>query len=227
MNGVFNMKKYPFDSFPLIIGFSGKKHSGKDTCAKVIADEVFEMTSGLLDTRTYAYAGPMKRLCMQFFGLTHEQCYGTDERKNSLTALWWKDFPVPSCITEENKHRQMTAREVLQFFGTEIIRKLDTNAHVNALMWDIEHQNPRIGLIVDVRFPNEVSAIQKRGGKVIRLTRCLYPNDKHASETSLDPENFDWGKFDYILDNRELSVSEQQVTLLALAKKWNITGETI
>ena len=59
-------------------------------------------------------------------------------------------------------------------------------------------------IITDVRFPNEVEAIEKRGGFVIRVNRkwnpcycghttvceCL-PMDEHESETALDDHSFE------------------------------------
>ena len=214
---------------PFIIGFSGKKSSGKNTCADVLIERL--LNTYLTDcpsqqiVKSYSFADPMKRMCRKFFGLTMEQCYGTNDQKNSPTIVHWADFPVSGIMTEEQSQRHMTAREVLQYFGTEVIRRMEPDAHVRALMSDIEEDNPRFALNTDARFPNEVSAIQERGGKVIRLTRCIYPDDKHDSETALDPENYDWNNFDYVLDNQNLNLSEQGVLLINLATKWGILHE--
>lgn len=213
---------------PFIIGFSGRKQSGKNTCAEFLTSYVQKKNptlytqSGSRLIKTYAFADPMKRVCMQYFGLSYEQCYGTNEEKNSPTLVKWRDFPVTEVA--EGRGGYMTAREVLQFFGTEVIRKMLNNAHVNALMWDIAQDSPLVALVTDVRFINEVEAVQNTGGKVIRLTRVRFMEDKHESETALDPENFDWTKFDNILDNRELTVWEQEVILETLAKKWGLVS---
>lgn len=53
-------------------------------------------------------------------------------------------------------------------------------------------------IIPDVRFPNEVEAIKKRGGIVIRVNRSGFEdNDIHPSEIALD--NYQY--FDYIINN--------------------------
>jgi hypothetical protein len=52
-------------------------------------------------------------------------------------------------------------------------------------------------IVTDVRFPNEATALQKVGGKIIRINRpAVNPINAHSSETSLD----DW-EFDYTIDN--------------------------
>lgn len=214
---------------PFIIGFSGRKSSGKNTCADQLTERIIDAQLADCSLRPeqivkcYSYADPMKRMCRKFFGLTMEQCYGTNDQKNSPTMVHWRNFPVPGLMTEEQSSRYMTAREVLQYFGTEILRKMENSAHVRALMSDIDEDFPLFAFVTDVRFPNEVTAIQQRGdGRVIRLTRCIFPSDTHESETSLDPQNYDWNNFDYILDNREMTLWEQNLLLNTLAQKWGI-----
>ena len=68
--------------------------------------------------------------------------------------------------------------------------------------------NPNKWLITDVRFPNEVEAIQERDGKIIRINRINHKQyveyngqmvvayDVHPSETALD--NYDG--FDYVIE---------------------------
>ena len=123
----------------LILGFSGKKQSGKTTCANFlysiplslsnkekiehvvitekgtikvkktnstqdidvdpikyynnishidedIARIINELSSYI---KIYSFADPLKKdICMDMFGLTYEQCYGTDEEKNKLKTGW-------------------------------------------------------------------------------------------------------------------------------------------
>ena len=213
---------------PFIIGFSGRKSSGKNTCADQLTERILDAQnansylSPKQIVKSYSFADPMKRMCRKFFGLTMEQCYGTNDDKNSPTMIHWRNFPVPGIMTEEQGQRHMTAREVLQFFGTEVIRRMEPDAHVRALMSDIDEDFPLFAFATDARFPNEVSAIQATGGKVIRLTRCIYPDDNHESETSLDPENYDWSNFDYILDNKDMTLWEQSLLLNTIAQKWGI-----
>ena len=166
--------------------------------------------------KQYSFADLLKQeVCMKILGLTNAQCYGSDADKNSITHLHWADMP------ESGKSGLMTAREVMQYVGTNIFRKMYDNVWVDALMRRIKDEDAHCALITDVRFPNEVEGVQKAGGKVIRLTRNPFPEDNHPSETALDKENFDWTKFDKILDNVG-SIEEQNKLVYRALKEWNM-----
>lgn len=230
----------------MIIGFSGKKQSGKSTSGNFlvsivmanlgIAENISLNPDGLivvsdlfgdrlyqgvfdasiarsndfmiqkaLDTlsphiKLYSFADVLKQdICMNVLGLTRDQCYGSDEAKNSYTGMLWEDRP-------------MTPRDIMQFIGTDIFRKLQPNIWVDATMRKIQSDNSKIAVITDCRFPNEVSAIQNNQGKVVRLSRAPFESD-HISETILDSDHFDWKQFDYIIDNKEMSIYDQCLEL--------------
>jgi hypothetical protein len=114
------------------------------------------------------------------------------------------------------KH-EFTPRELMQFIGTDLFRdKLLNNIWVNALFADYKKPaqiaiettggytnyptsvNFPNWIITDVRFPNEVEAIKKRGGIVIRINRNNIDNSStRESETALD----NYQGFDWTLDN--------------------------
>ena len=72
-----------------------------------------------------------------------------------------------------------------------------------------------LAIVPDIRFPNEVKAIQKAGGKVIRLTRSPY-EDSHASETSLD----NYKEFDHVINNKDMTIDETNMELLKVLREW-------
>lgn len=148
--------------------------------------------------KLYSFADGLKSLCMDFFGLSFEQVHGTDEQKNTETNIYWRDMPTPNTRTRSKK---MTARELMQYFGTDIMRHMHEPVHVNHALNKIKSEQSQFAIIPDVRFPNEVEAIQEAGGKVVRLTRVFSSEDEHPSETALDEDNFDWKNFDFILEN--------------------------
>ncbi len=163
--------------------------------------------------KLYSFADPLKLFCMDVFGLTHEQCYGADKDKNSATCLKWGDMPYHS---EDNEYNcgswyRMTAREVLQYFGTNIVRKMFNNAWVNATIHKIRRESPKLAIIVDARFPNEINGTLEAGGKVVRLLRDVCDKDVHPSETALD--DFPLDDYSYVLDNRKLNIATQLVAL--------------
>lgn len=176
-----------------IIAFAGRKQSGKTTCAEFVT-KIF-LDSKLGNAKIYNFADPLKMMCINIFGLAYDQCYGTDDQKNELVDCYWND-------------KQLSAREVLQLVGTEIFRTMQHNVWADATIRNINKDKYPLSLIADCRFPNEVEAIKNSGGIVIKLSRNLY-NSNHASETALDPENYNQNNFDLIIDNKELTIIEQ------------------
>lgn len=167
--------------------------------------------------KVYHFADPLKEMAVNLFGLTYQQVYGTDEDKNTLTHLLWED--IPAC--PEGKSGNMTARDFLQHFGTNIVRKTYNNAWVNATINRIINEDSELSIIPDVRFPNEVKAIKDNGGIVIRLTRDLY-HSVHDSERALDKESFDWKNFDLVLDNENLKIEQLCELLKHNARIWSV-----
>ncbi len=187
-----------------IIAFAGRKQSGKTTCAEAIIGHI-NQTSSKDTIKLYNFADPLKQdVCINILGLTHNQCYGTDEEKNQPTDLVW------------NKQR-LSAREVMQFVGTDIFRKMKPNVWAEATVAKIKIENHDYAVIADCRFPNEVEAIKNAGGTVIKLTRNPHNSD-HISETALDPTNYNPSNFDYVLDNVDLSIDDQNFLAIQYLK---------
>lgn len=196
--------------------------------------------------RNYSFADVLKQeVCIKILGLSWEQCYGTDAQKMSETHLRWENMPgITTHKTPQDKvdsvvagrlgeyyekvlggvvyHEPgpMTGREAMQYVGTEIFRKMYADVWADATLKRIKEYDSHLSVITDCRFPNEVEAVQKAGGKVIRLTRNPFPDDDHASETALDPENYDENNFDAIIDNQNMSISEQNEALHQVLYQW-------
>lgn len=230
----------------MIIGFSGKKQSGKSTsgnfivsvflansgiCERVRLNDIGEIEvsdllgdknyAGVFDLnkspgtdyiiqqvadklcsqiRLYSFADVLKQdICIDILGLTYQQCYGSDEDKNSLTNLVSDNGP-------------MTARDVMQYIGTDVFRKIKPSIWVDATLNKIRKDNPKMAVITDCRFPDEVEAIKKNGGVVVRLTRAPFESD-HISENILNAENYEWNNFNYVLDNNNMSIYNQCIEL--------------
>jgi len=179
-----------------IIGISGKKQSGKTTAAMFLN----RMTPSVV----VPIADGIKSIVKVCFGATEEQINGTDEQKNTLLPC------------------EKTAREVMQLIGTDWFRELDDRCWIMYLEHTMHRYHPQLFIIPDVRFANEVQFIQEGGeGHVIRLLRAPFANnDAHISETELDdaPEGF----FDAVIDNRAMSVDEQNAAVweLVCERKW-------
>jgi hypothetical protein len=160
--------------------------------------------------KMYSFADTLKNLAVHLFNIRPEQVYGSEADKNSLTQFRWEDMPGDTSDIGPNgkicHHKgPMTAREFMQFFGTEIMRKMYPNIWVDNTIKRILAEGSELAVIPDVRFPNEVESILENGGEVIRLTR-VYEEDDHASETCLDPHNFDQSKFTHIIENANVGM---------------------
>jgi len=180
-----------------IIAFSGRKQSGKST-----AGEFLQKINK--NVEIYAFADRLKKdICINMLGMSHDQCYGSDDLKNTQTDIVW-----------DNK--KLTAREVMEIVGTDIFRKLKKDVWVSSTINLIKKEKPDVACIVDVRFPDEVDAIHNIGGKVVRLTRDPF-NSNNSIECALDACNYDWKNFDFILDNSNIDVNEKNKVLQDLS----------
>ena len=148
--------------------------------------------------KAYNFADSLKSIAINFFGLKYEQCYGSEKQKNTPSPI--KDF---------------TAREFLQYFGTDVCRSLKEDVWVDFCINQIQSEQSALALVGDCRFPDEVEAIQEAGGKVIRLTRAPH-DDSHASEIALDA----YEGFDAVIDNQDMAIEEQSKELLNILAGW-------
>ena len=151
------------------------------------------------DVGLYNFADELKETCINLLGLRPEQVWGTEADKNSLTGYFWGKLPLHvRRIGVEVKSGPMTAREVLQVFGTDIMRKMfNDDIWVSSCLRRIERDAPKIALIADMRFQSEFHPIHDRNGYVVRLGRKLFPEDTHCSEVDFD--GFDFGKYERTL----------------------------
>lgn len=149
--------------------------------------------------KLYNFADTLKWMCMELFNIPYQCVNGTDEQKNQVQEhLLWENMPRTEATI---KNGPMTAREFMQLLGTNIMRKIYQGIWVENTIKRIKREKSSLAIIADVRFPNEVEAILKNGGSVIKLNRNS-DTSSHESEKALDPENFDQSKFAAIIDNK-------------------------
>jgi hypothetical protein len=181
--------------------------------------------------KLYSFANTLKLSVMAIFGLSYDQVNGTNDQKNQLTQYKWGQFwPFLNKSTKkmviskyDNTYQAqssyMSGREILQVFGTDIGRRINENVWGDACLREVQNDQPKLAIVTDCRFPSEVQAIQEAGGKVIRFLRAPFADqDEHSSEQALD--NYPLENFDYVFDNRELSVEEQNKLTNELLTEW-------
>jgi hypothetical protein len=174
--------------------------------------------------KSYSFAKYLKEICMELFDLSYDQCFGTDDDKNSYTDVRWSNvsFCLPPRTVGELKRSHkydefLTAREVLEIFGTKICRQINDFCWINKCLADVKKENVPLAIICDGRFPNEIIRSVEFGAKTIRLARNLY-NSNSAPEVALDswkPE-----KYDLYVDNRSMSIEDKHDIVLKNLIKW-------
>lgn len=190
--------------------------------------------------KKYSFADSLKVVAIELFGISDEQAYGTNEQKNTIVShLLWEN--MPGVYTDDNMHQltlesnpdlegvllyhtpgPMTAREFLQFFGTEICRKIYSHVWTERTTKNIQQEQSLLAIVDDCRFKNEANAIKSIGGKVIRLTRNIYQDD-HDSEKDLD----DYSDFDAVIDNKNMTIHETNIEMIKILEEWGWLGEEI
>ena len=193
---------------------------------KVQGEDWFPFRSPYVDTdslfndrlgdsiRVYAFAKKLKDLSVDLFGLDRDLVFGTDKDKNTKTDFKWQDMPTAT----KNKGK-MSIRELLQYLGTDLFREMYTNIWVDSCISQIKCDAPDLALISDVRFENEVLAIQEAGGYVVGLSRCKDASDSHDSETSVEKC---MSLCDAVIDNSALTIPEQNEQIYFTTKHLNI-----
>lgn len=120
-----------------------------------------DSVAGYLGYARLAFADPLKRLAAA--------------SRNELSVL------VDMIGWERAKAEVPGVREFLQDLGVGVRDVLGANTWVEAAFAKYDPSLPTV--FTDVRFPNEVEAIQARGGVIVRVTReGLEPPNAHISE---------------------------------------------
>ena len=161
----------------MIIGISGKAGSGKDTAAKMLEvlyanpdisyeDFTNKRYKNFADIQIVHFADSLKETAQVLFRIGE---WETNTQEGKKTTINWIG---------------KTVRELLQGIGQGLRDAIDPNLWVKILFANTEGWSNYI--IADVRYPNEVYAIKKRNGVLIRIDRKGAGAGNHSSETALD-----------------------------------------
>lgn len=214
-----------YEKAKLLVGIAGFAGSGKDTVA--------DMLSAHYGFQKVSLADPLKRICKEVFGFSDVSLWGPSSYRNDPAPGW----------------AGLTPRQALQQLGTEWGRGchpdvwvragirtareiLDTGAGYTA-KFGVDRESilyfPKVEGVAfaDVRFRNEIEAIQGAGGYVVRVHRrgsgLSGEAGLHASEREL--ASIPSGCFaaelenDGTLDELRASVRELVWTLRGMARR--------
>ena len=144
-----------------IIGVCGFIGSGKDTIADYLVN--------LHHFRRESFANTLKDAVAQVFGWDRTMLEGRTKQarewREQVDPWWAERLGIP----------HLTPRFILQQWGTEVCRK---NFHDDIWIASLENKlrNSKDDVVIsDCRFPNEIAAIKKAGGIVVRVVRGAEP----------------------------------------------------
>ena len=144
----------------MIIGICGFIGSGKDTAADYLVN--------FHGFKRESFASSLKDAVSSVFGWDRELLEGRTKQSRE-----WREQPDPWWTTRLGQ--PITPRSVLQLWGTEVCRRgYHDDIWIAALENKIRNSKDDI-VISDCRFPNEIEAIKRSGGIVIRVTRGPEP----------------------------------------------------
>jgi len=180
----------------MIVGLSGLIKSGKDEAGRILVDYFKEQ--GKI-AKIVKMADAIKDIVCIITGLTREQIEDRDLKEKSLGPDWecWKyenelfltkedaikelkrnysylspddNDTIHALINTYIKKFEVTPRLLLTTIGTDCGRNMiHPNMWVNTTFNN--YTDDEIWIITDIRFPNEIDAIEKRKGTVIRIER--------------------------------------------------------
>jgi hypothetical protein len=164
----------------MIIGFVGLIGAGKDTAADYLVN-----SHGF---RRDSFASTLKDAVAAVFGWDRTLLEGRTKQ-----AREWRE-QVDPWWAERLNMPALTPRLVLQLWGTDVCRRaFHDDIWIASLENKMRHTTDDI-VISDVRFPNEILAIKRAGGTVIRIKRGPEPEwFKWAEDYNRGPNaNPDW-----------------------------------
>jgi hypothetical protein len=178
-----------------IIGFSGKKQTGKTTGANILSKEL-----GDINCFTVGFADALKEEIIIAI--------------NAVNILRGHE-PINRTTIEQFKQH---FRFIMQGWGTDFRRMMYGDRYwieqLNTELQKAEQTGYKYAIIPDVRFLNEANFIRSKHGILIRIERMVFQNsDTHQSENELDI-NYPW---DYTIENN-LGLNGLEEKIRAISK---------
>jgi hypothetical protein len=160
-----------------VIGLTGFAKSGKSTAAEVLKE---------LGGKEVAFAKHLKDVCSLVFGVprshfddqnkkevefNHPHLLHNDQAIEILEYFEVAKSLQPDAIIKHAGKYLHSPRQIAQYIGTELLRGVDVNIHVNMAFKLNNGNKARFLVCSDVRFQNEMESVHKVGGIVLGINR--------------------------------------------------------
>lgn len=178
------------------------------------------------------FADELKRVCANQFGLTYSKLVGSNDEKNELCHIKWKNMAklLPQQKKKEFKEfidgdNFMTNRQFMEVLGTDIFRTIYPDCHINSAYDRLKMLNPDIGLITDCRFSNEFEFFENiKDYDVIKIRLKRNPHKSNvASEIGLNEISDD--RFDLVVPE-DLSLPDRNNMVIEFLISKNVLSSS-
>jgi hypothetical protein len=180
----------------MIIGICGFIGSGKDTIADYLVN--------LHHFRRESFANTLKDAVAQVFGWDRTMLEGRTKQarewREQVDPWWAERLHMPT----------LTPRWILQYWGTEVCRAgFHDDIWIASLENKLRHSQDDV-VISDCRFPNEIAAIRRAGGLVVRVIRGPEPEwyDSALAFNHGENKNMLWSTSKSRLEKLKIHASE-------------------
>lgn len=194
-----------------IIALCGRAYSGKTMLANYLVEQYGYK-------RVYV-AQALKELCARLLNLSIEKMNKlktvekdfilNDDSAKLISEVAHIDYDDVCKELEAINYTIKSTRHAFQFIGTDLIRKYNPNWHIETMLSTMNSTDKYV--VDDVRFPNEVQALQFNGCMLIFVVRPILDNvSHHRSEESLKWDDFE----NLIINNKEIDFAKLQLNAL-------------
>lgn len=175
------------------IALYGKKRSGKNTVASAIRQYVDQHGLSWW-IEEVSFAKPLRQILGILYDISDDFLYN-DDSKDKLVNVYWEELHL-----NNNKKGQMTFRELLQVFGTDLFRNQWSDDIWASIPFRKNYHDNTLVLITDARFENELRMCRKHNGINFYIIRPgKKQEDSHPSENQKIPEEL----FDFTIIGKE------------------------
>lgn len=192
-----------------IIGLSGRIKSGKGYASDFFVSKGYKKIT---------IASVLKDAIAKLYDLDISYCYDQDLKVKILNLPWNKtkaselasilDINASDVWVDGDSLKILRdVRTALQFIGTEVLRRVSENFHIERTIKNLDSNGKYV--CDDVRFPNEKRALEDIGARCLFIIRPLNPVIyNHSSEISLNWSNYE----NVIINNKDLDYFDDKLS---------------